>query len=253
MHKYFFFIILITITPSITASKKQKSTLFEAVHAYNADQDQTKHFNTISSLLQSNPDMVHARDSNQFTPLFHACSKGNNTLVKLLLNHKADIDSQNNRFKDSPLMIAATNGHTSVVYTLLQRKAFVNIQAANGNTPLHNATGYCRKDIVEMLLVHNANPNIANIKQTRPLDLAYSYVDAYPSNKEYPSIAKLLLAASTTISNTAACSHVYLDRPRKSKCCSISQFIAATLFNNEKKCTKTTHDRHAKNLEVVLQ
>jgi ankyrin repeat protein len=94
-------------------------------------------------------------------PLMTAAAVGNEKMVELLLDHKANPncivregDYQGNYQGFTPLMFASMNGHLKVVKALLARGAVVSQKAKNGAT----ATSLSRKSghwkITQFLLDH---------------------------------------------------------------------------------------------------
>jgi len=78
--------------------------------------------------------------------------------VKILDNHKADINAKGESGWTA-LHYAASNGHHSVVEYLVNRKADINAQAGGcpSGTPLHCASYYGHLNIIEYLINQKAN------------------------------------------------------------------------------------------------
>ncbi|BET31382.1 ankyrin repeat domain-containing protein [Wolbachia pipientis] len=72
---------------------------------------------------------------------------------------------------------AAEYSHKDVVEVLLRHNAEVNARNEKGETPLHCTTGYGRKDVIEVLLQHNAEVNARNEKGETPLHHAAAWND----------------------------------------------------------------------------
>ena len=104
----------------------------------------------------------------------------NNTpIVKLLLQHGANIDRGT---------IYQAAKHASIEIMSLLLDCGVNIDLNIGlarNTPLIIAVEAGRKDMVELLLEHGADPNLCNTSQVLAIELAIE--------KGYQQIIKLLL------------------------------------------------------------
>ena len=90
--------------------------------------------------------IVHATDKRGCTPLHFAAEKGNEEVVKALLEAK-DIDV-NAKEKDGwiPLHVAAENGKEEVVKALLNKGADVKAKNIDGNTPLNLAREKLERD-----------------------------------------------------------------------------------------------------------
>ncbi|CAG0899822.1 unnamed protein product [Cyprideis torosa] len=99
-----------------------------------------------------------------FLPGFHP-------VVKVLLTHGADPNSVVTDWGLTPLHIATT---PDTVRLLLDYKADVDVKDRNGWTPLLQATFRGHHSVVEILLAHGANPNIAKLYKTSPLHHAKS-------------------------------------------------------------------------------
>ncbi|KAF8245885.1 ankyrin, partial [Wilcoxina mikolae CBS 423.85] len=114
---------------------------------------------------------VKALDIAEYTPLHYASERGHESVVKKLLDERADIDAQG-RDGMSSLHLAAKLGHFKVVRLLLQRRARVEIHDNARRTPLHWAA-YCgRHGVVELLLQNNASIAARDDYERTPLLLA---------------------------------------------------------------------------------
>ena len=65
------------------------------------------------------------------TALHYASQEGHLNAVKLLLNHRAEIDAAGDD-QVTPLLLASENGHLDVVQLLVASKADVNHKKKNG-------------------------------------------------------------------------------------------------------------------------
>lgn len=86
-------------------------------------------------------------------------SGGYVNIIKLLLNHGAEINSRTgSKLGISPLMLAAMNGHTAAVKLLLDMGSDINAQIeTNRNTALTLACFQGRHEVVSLLLDRKAN------------------------------------------------------------------------------------------------
>lgn len=91
----------------------------------------------------------------------------------------------------TPLHLATYFGHRDVMDVLLHREADVNAVNDNGDTPLHKAAFIGREDIVMLLLQNNADVNIINGEGRLPRDMT-------PASEVGKEINKLLRAAEAT-------------------------------------------------------
>lgn len=129
-----------------------------------------------------------------------ACRNGDISMVSEMLKLK---DSERLSFSISckgksksnlgwtPLHLATYFGHKEVMEILLHRDAEIDAINDNGDTPLHKAAFIGREDIVMLLLQHNADVNIINGEGRLPRDMT-------PASETGKEINKLLRAAEAT-------------------------------------------------------
>lgn len=89
-------------------------------------------------------------------PIFLAVSAGNGEMVRLLLEHGADIEEMNLR-RLTPLCLAAKDGLESVVPILLDKGADLEAKDADGMTALWWATKFGHERVITMLLQRGAS------------------------------------------------------------------------------------------------
>ena len=130
---------------------------------------------------------VNVQDEYGLTALMQASNygKGYTEIVKLLLDHGADVNMTSNG--DTALMFASTNDHTEIVRILLDHGADINVQDKYGQTALMQASGEeCgHTEIVKLLLDHGADINVQDEYGQTALMNAIEF--------EYTEIVKLLL------------------------------------------------------------
>ncbi len=100
---------------------------------------------------------------NQLNPsgesaLMIACLLGDGSLVRLMVEHGADV----NKTGWTPLAYAATNGHTRIVSYLVSHSAAINAAAPNGTTPLMMAAYFGHRATAKLLLENGADPSLKN-------------------------------------------------------------------------------------------
>jgi ankyrin repeat protein len=121
-----------------------------------------------------------------FTPLVVGIK--HEEVVRALLKAGADPNTRDTLFIGTPLHAAVLTGNLNVVMMLLQAKASPNVRGrVDGTTstayvyaditPLQLAVHLNRRDLAELLLAHNADPNGAGSTDPRPLCLAAEFSD----------------------------------------------------------------------------
>jgi len=114
------------------------------------------------------------KDGDDQTPLHWACRKGHSAIVRLLLDHGADMNARNG-LHNTPLDLACeTDGHLDIARMLIEAGADVDAKnsAANGKTPLHAACWHGHSDIVRLLIEVAADVNARNLNGNTPLHMA---------------------------------------------------------------------------------
>jgi ankyrin repeat protein len=163
------------------------------------------HLQVVELFLQRgvDPNVPYTFAAKRFYPLEEAAYGGNIKIVRLLLDHGAQIDSMNGPFNFTALTQAAARGHTEIVRLLLERGADVTIPDAWGTSILWWAVRDAGKaEIVEMLLAHGADPGIKGreidiMKRWRtPLEVA--------QEKGNTRIVRLLQQAEARLSGVAS-------------------------------------------------
>ena len=120
-----------------------------------------------------------------WTPLIEACSAGDEDLVHLLLNAKADPNLGNGKWKP----VACALPFPKVLKLLLNNKALVDhttipIDPLNraGNTLLHAAAAWGMYESVELLLQAGVKPGVKNKHGLTALELAQRQKLAHKTN-----------------------------------------------------------------------
>ena len=99
---------------------------------------------------------------------------GNENLCRLLLDHNADVNIQDNAGR-TPLHWCASTGNENLCRLLLEHNADVNIQDKDGSTPLHLSARRNRdcSKIIDLLVKYGVqNINIHDAEGLTPLQLA---------------------------------------------------------------------------------
>lgn len=128
----------------------------------------------------------HFTSSELNDALFYAIEKSNIDIIKLLLDHRSDI----NCVKDSltPLHTAVYYQNIAIIRLLLDFHANVNTCNLGGCSPLHSAINLNNVEIVRLLLEHHADsykwpPDRVSNPEIRALIQLYNYAVIKPARK----------------------------------------------------------------------
>ncbi|XP_055346257.1 ankyrin repeat and KH domain-containing protein 1-like isoform X2 [Paramacrobiotus metropolitanus] len=112
----------------------------------------------IVRILLDHKGNIEHRNSNDYTPLCVACLNGHHRVAQLLIQRGADINARGTKLGIAPLMLAAMNGHTTIVKLLIENSADVNqCIETNRNTALTLACFQGRTECVRVLVEKGAN------------------------------------------------------------------------------------------------
>ncbi|MDO9436837.1 ankyrin repeat domain-containing protein [Hydrogenophaga sp.] len=128
--------------------------------------------NNIAALLLDD-DGLEAVDDVNNNALHTACHRGAKSLVWVLLDRQADVDKKG-KGDQTALLIATSRGDDELVRLLLDHGANPNAQLAvrTKETPLHFACESNQNHVIAMLLQAGAIPNVPNAQGITPLMLA---------------------------------------------------------------------------------
>lgn len=105
----------------------------------------------MEDMLEAGADL-HGRDHLGRTPIEVAVDSRANACVHVLMIRGADPDVLSRDSGLSPLHRAAWNGHDGIVRMLLQHGADVNLKSRDGSTALHYAVAAAHEDTAKLLL-----------------------------------------------------------------------------------------------------
>ena len=112
-------------------------------------------------VLVRNPELINLRVDQLLlsggTALHEAAAGGHSEVVKLLLQHNAEIDSKLTESATTPLHLASERGHTRVLELLIDAGASLTAADTYSFQPLHLAARAGQKDCVEALLRNKAD------------------------------------------------------------------------------------------------
>lgn len=120
-------------------------------------------------LLARHPDTkVNVETRTGETPLMLAAIQNQIELCQVLIDRGADV----NRQGWTPLHYAATRGHREVMRLLLEHDAYIDSETAQGVTPLMMAARYGSPLSVKLLLEEGADPTLVDAQNATALDWA---------------------------------------------------------------------------------
>lgn len=151
--------------------------LAEAIAARKADLDifEAASLGRLERLKQcaGNRSKIDARSQDGFTALHFACFFQQPAAARLLLEAGAAVDAvAANPMKVMPLHSAASARNLEVARLLLERGAPVNARQHGGWVPIHSAAQNGDRAMVELLLLHKADPRLANDEGKTPAAVA---------------------------------------------------------------------------------
>ena len=107
----------------------------------------------LRALLEANPNVIHARDTDGSTALHCATWKGHQAVVAFLLSAGADVNihSNNEHWGTTPLHAAAHANQATIAQMLIDNGADVNAHDKDGKTPLHHTKFHKAKAAAKVL------------------------------------------------------------------------------------------------------
>jgi ankyrin repeat protein len=129
----------------------------------------------VKTLLMDDPSLVSIRDAKNLTPVHVAASRGKEEVLRLLIDHGADVHGPSDADQWTPLVFAAYRGHVRAVKILIENGA--GVTAADGN-PIHYAGQRKHKEICQILADHGAIDDVVGSDDpalVRLFRAAYSY------------------------------------------------------------------------------
>jgi hypothetical protein len=107
--------------------------------------------------------------------LYKAALQGDAKVVQDLITDGVYPDTPNKR-NVTPLWMAAMRGHLEVVRCLVATgRVSVNRRSVAGRSPIFFASAYGHKEIVDLLMEHNADPSCLDIRGDSPTSVAGRY------------------------------------------------------------------------------
>jgi ankyrin repeat protein len=137
-----------------------------------------RHLPIVRLLIEHGAD-VNSQDDEGSSLLHIAAQIGDHEAASLLLSHGADVkatDSANaqDENRSTALHISSNNGDIDLVRLLLDNEAEVNHRDKHGSTPLHLASAKGKHSVVKLLVERGAGVNALDNTNSTPLHLASS-------------------------------------------------------------------------------
>ncbi|QGA13764.1 hypothetical protein EYB26_001415 [Talaromyces marneffei] len=130
------------------------------------------HEAVVKLLLDHNADVL-TKDKSGRTPLILASENGFEAIVKLLIDKNADVRSRDRDFGRTSLSWAAKHGHEPIVRLLLDKSTErINSKDKSGNTALTWASRYGHLAVIKLLLDKGAATEVADEFSRTPLSWA---------------------------------------------------------------------------------
>jgi ankyrin repeat protein len=117
---------------------------------------------SVNALLDANPSLVNAKNESGVSAILLATYFGHRDIAEVLLAKGAELN----------IFEAAASGQLDRIRMLTEEDSgLVDSYSSDGFTPLGLAAFFGRKDVLDFLLAHGANPNAASKNQMRVLPL----------------------------------------------------------------------------------
>lgn len=125
----------------------------------------------VAAALKKGANVNLACEYTGWMPIHTAVSNGNSTIIKMLLENKADIKSTNKR-GIQPIHLAAKEGDVGLLQQLLKQKADLEAKTNQKKRPIHYACEVGHADVVACLIDAGCDPLTPDLTNASPYDYA---------------------------------------------------------------------------------
>lgn len=147
---------------------------------------------TVKNQLESNID-INTKDANNETGIIIATDRNDIAMVKLFLEHGANVNIASDKIDNTPIMIASVKGYADIVQLLIEKSnPDMTILNGYGGTALIPACERGHADVVKLLL-EKTNVNVNHINKPGWTAMLEAIVFSN-GGKSQQEIVKLLLA-----------------------------------------------------------
>lgn len=147
---------------------------------------------TLENLLKNNID-INIKDAHNETGIIIATDRNNLAMVKLFLEHGADVNVASDNINNTPIMIASVKGYTDIVRLLIEKSnPDMTILNGYGGTALIPACERGHVDVVKLLL-EKTNIKVNHVNKLGWTALLEAIILSN-GGKSHQEIVKLLLA-----------------------------------------------------------
>ncbi len=138
---------------------------------------------------------AHVRPTDDLSRQFLASLfLGDDGRVRSMLNRHPQLAIASDGHGDCPIHHASRNGDTEIVRVLIDHDADVNAANERGQTVLYCAGGHGHLDTVRLLLENNADRNVKFTKDGKTL---LEWLAQYPDDERFAKISQLLTEQPT--------------------------------------------------------
>ncbi len=159
---YIFPIFFISFLLPLTSVSAQGNDLFDIFRNGSVDM--------IEEVVKDDPDFIHRKNKDGYSPLILACYSGNIEVVRYLVEHSKNLNGGSKY--GTPLMAASVKGYEKIVALLLEKGVDVNASDPNGTTALHYAIIFNFDNVAKQLAIAKANANLKDNRGKTAIDYA---------------------------------------------------------------------------------